>query len=287
MKAKRLTPIFLLLLLIVSSVEAQNQRLAIGGIERSYYLPNPPADKTSVRGILFVFHGAGGTGEQMARYTGLTEASAGSGLLVVYPDGIQGHWNDGRGLTETNDIGFVRGMIVKIAGEYGLKEPKVFLTGFSNGGFFSTFLACKLPEVHGLGVVSATMPKAVAWKCKPNRPLTVLYFFGDKDTMMPMKGAEDNSEILPLDSVVALWVKANKAKGHWQTAEKSSSGCKVDYEKWGDGSSQVESYLLQGGGHTWPGSQPLMPKFLGPTCPNVDASAILVKSFAARLKTTE
>jgi polyhydroxybutyrate depolymerase len=71
------------------------------GLERTYRIHLPSQrDQTKPVPLVFLFHGGGGTGQGMEKLTlgGFNRLADREGFIVVYPDGIEKHWNDGRGL---------------------------------------------------------------------------------------------------------------------------------------------------------------------------------------------
>ncbi len=76
--------------------------------------------------LVLLLHGGGGTGEGMEKLTlgGFNRLADREGFVVVYPDGIEKHWNDGRGLEayrahreNIDDVGFVSALIDHLKGE--------------------------------------------------------------------------------------------------------------------------------------------------------------------------
>ena len=70
-----------------------------GGLRRSYRIHIPPSfDRTKPTPLVLALHGGGGSGWHMERLTlgGFNTLSDKEGFIVVYPDGIERHWNDGR-----------------------------------------------------------------------------------------------------------------------------------------------------------------------------------------------
>ena len=70
------------------------------GLQRTYKIHIPPniSDEISPA-LIFVLHGGGGTGDGMERSLtlgGFNILSDENNFIVVYPDGIERNWNDGR-----------------------------------------------------------------------------------------------------------------------------------------------------------------------------------------------
>ena len=65
------------------------ERTFITHIGRSY-------DATKPTPLVFVLHGGGSSAEVMPAFTGFNAIADRDNFIVVYPDGIENHWNDGR-----------------------------------------------------------------------------------------------------------------------------------------------------------------------------------------------
>jgi polyhydroxybutyrate depolymerase len=77
--------------------------IVAGGLERTFRLYVPPShDRTRPAPLVIALHGGGGTGAVMEQLTagGLNRLAAREGFVVVYPDGVERHWNDGRGISD-------------------------------------------------------------------------------------------------------------------------------------------------------------------------------------------
>ena len=71
------------------------------GLKRTYHLHIPSSYRESIAAPLVVaLHGGGGNGNKMAQLSGLSLLSDENGFIVVYPDAVERHWNDGRGLSK-------------------------------------------------------------------------------------------------------------------------------------------------------------------------------------------
>src|SRR3990167_7281010 len=124
-------------------------------MQRTYLLHPPPShNRTSPAPLVIVLHGGGGTAERMVRLTngGLNRTADREGFLVVYPNGIDKHWNDGRGADETGwrpqgetvaDVGFGSALIEDRVQRQNADPPRVYVTGVSNGGQMAHRLACE------------------------------------------------------------------------------------------------------------------------------------------------
>ncbi|EUA89411.1 putative secreted hydrolase domain protein [Mycobacterium ulcerans str. Harvey] len=67
---------------------------AFGGLKRTYILHVPPGPPT---GLVLNLHGGGSSGAGQQRLTDFDSAADANNLLVVYPNGYDKSWADGRG----------------------------------------------------------------------------------------------------------------------------------------------------------------------------------------------
>ena len=89
--------LFCLLLLATSGLAAQQMTsgtLQVGGVERTYLVHVPTGDpSTKALPLVLALHGAGMTSALMAEVTGLNAWADKTGFIVVYPQGLEKHWN--------------------------------------------------------------------------------------------------------------------------------------------------------------------------------------------------
>jgi|GEM_PF-3805182 len=71
--------------------------IASGGLRRTYYLHVPSTYDAGVpTPLVIALHGHFGNGRNMEGQSHFTAIADRSGFIVVYPDGIDRGWNDGR-----------------------------------------------------------------------------------------------------------------------------------------------------------------------------------------------
>ena len=76
----------------------QEFKFTYDGRERDYILHRPPGSATRERALVLVMHGGGGTARGVIEITRgrFSELADAHDFLVVYPNGIDNGWNDGR-----------------------------------------------------------------------------------------------------------------------------------------------------------------------------------------------
>jgi polyhydroxybutyrate depolymerase len=288
--------VFALALLAGGALPAQShtpdevrRTIQAGGVERSYLLHLP-----SSRGagqpvpLLLVFHGAGGQGPGMAAHTGLTGPATARGYAVVYPDGIERRWNDGRGTSaEHDDVGFVRILLDALGRELPVDPKRIYATGISNGAGLAYRLACDLPGIFAaIAPVAGAPAAALEERCAATRPVSVISFQGTRDRLMPYEGGNVSirrGQVLSAPRSAALFAEVNGcAPSPTVVAEPDTvkDGTRVRrsvYGGCGEGR-EVVLYTIEGGGHTWPGGPPVG-RLVGRVSRDLDATRTILEFF--------
>ncbi|MCA9489992.1 MAG: hypothetical protein KC621_08715 [Myxococcales bacterium] len=117
------------LTLLACSVDADLVELDVDGVERSYYLYVPEALPSNAP-VILAFHGGGGkgdhTGRTMVRFTGLNTLADERGFVAVYPSSLGGNWNDGRGMSSSDDLAYVDALIDDVVARTGADPERVY-----------------------------------------------------------------------------------------------------------------------------------------------------------------
>lgn len=239
-----------------------------GGLTRTYYIHLPLSyDGQQAVPLVLAFHGSGATGQDLAQQTHLNEISDEGGFILVYPDGYQEQWADGRGTTPpeqagVDDVAFVSALIDKLFGELNVDKSHVYVTGFSNGGIFVQRLACELADkITAMVSVSGTMAANISQQCQPTRPIPTLLFMGTNDPSVPFEGGEvDGNQGIDISAAETIqqWVMHNDCSSTPEVTQAPSvanDGSAVFRTQYSSckNNADVVLYTIQDGVHTWPG----------------------------------
>jgi len=263
-------------------------------MRRTYHTHVPSPESFPMKGLLFVFHGGGATGRGIPRLTHFNEIADRERFVVVYPDGLRRHWRDGRATSpesdEVDDVGFVSALISKMISVYEIPIHRVYAAGISNGGFFSQRLAVEIPEqVRGIATVAATMPITLSNLQSLRKPIPTMLIQGTEDPLVPYDGGDVRAgakgPILSARDSAAKWAQLNGCSSQPEIVHvpsKIDDGTHIRVEKYGSckDNAEVILFVVEGGGHTWPGGWQYFPeRIIGKTSVNMDASEEIMAFF--------
>jgi len=272
--------------------------LKAGGYERVYRLYVPAGlDAAKKHPLFMILHGGGGTGKGMRRLTGycFEKMAAANGGLVAYPDGLEKHWNDYRGdpsrraqRENIDDVAFLKAVVAEISSRYPVDPARVYAGGISNGAMMSYTLACRAAETFAaIAAVAGAMPENLAAACSPSRPVPVMIVNGTRDSLVRWEGGDVTGplgrkklgRVLPVEKTRDFWLKNNGCRAEKAALsrkdENPDDGTALSREVYSScaGGSAVDFVKVEGGGHTWPGGQQYLPRFIiGKTSDELAAS---------------
>ncbi len=277
--------------------------ITVGGLTRTYLIHIPPSyDKTKSMPLVIALHGGGGSGKNMVKLTrgGFDALSDQKGFVVVYPDGIEKNWNDGRSGEEAgyrahkdkiDDVGFISALIDHLISKLNINPKRVYITGMSNGAIMSYRLACELTDkITAIAPVAGNMPQNSFPSCSPSRLISVLAINSVNDPLMPFAGGDITGpfgmkklgKVLSTDESVRFWARHNNCSLSpvimYEPDKDQKDGTRVrkeDYNKCKAGTEAI-LYAIEGGGHTWPGGYQYMNKrIIGKTSGDIDAHEVI------------
>jgi polyhydroxybutyrate depolymerase len=271
-----------------ASVEVES-----GGLRRTSLLSFPPSSSLPAPFIIDL-HGLGADATQEAAYSGVASRAPAAGFVVATPESAKGEVWFLPGVPGVDDVAFIRDLIETVGAQHCIDLDRVFVVGISNGGGLATGVACELGEV-----VRAVAPVAGVNIVKPcSSAVSVVAFHGTDDPLVPFAGGapfsgmdrDDPSrdsqgaralsqlDLEGVDDAMAVWASNN---GCDPTAVDIVVGTEVHKWEWSGCTPGhvVKLYVVDGGGHTWPGATPV--PALGMTTAQIDATEIMIEAFAS------
>ncbi len=240
--------------------------------------------------LIIVLHGASGTGKVMEELTGFDRLAEKEGFIVIYPDGINNVWNDGRvgdpRVTTQDDVGFISGTIDFLLSVLKIDPKQIYVTGYSMGAMLSYRLACQLPDkIAAIAPVASTFPEYLVNTCNGTPAVPVHVIQGTDDPIVPWAGVQGG--YLSEQQTVAYWSQHNgcqTAQGITMLGDTApQDGTRVIDDNYTDctNNADVQFESIFHGGHTWPGHLFDVSIDLGMTSMDIDATQVIWHFFQA------
>jgi polyhydroxybutyrate depolymerase len=254
-----------------SADAAVEKTITVDGLRREYLLVVPKEAKGPMP-VVFMLHGGGGNARGAERFSHFSPLAQKEGFVVVYPQGVEGHWNDGRGVEimraqreNIDDVKFVRAVLADVAASHDIDRGRVFATGVSNGGIMAHRLAAEASDaMAAIAPVVGGMAPSIAEKFKPQQAVSILIIQGESDPIVPLAGGDvsfaggpSRGKLLATKDTLAKYLERNGSHGDPVTTTiDQGSRNSVEMEKYPDGPDGVKTYfyLVKNGGHTWFGA---------------------------------
>jgi polyhydroxybutyrate depolymerase len=218
-----------------------------GGVTRAYRLHAPAGyDPATAVPLVIALHPFPGEGLGMSEMVGLDEKAEQENFLVAYPDGINGGFNALVCCGNADDVGFLTALTGHLVERWRVDPDRVYLTGISNGGDLSFRAAVEATGVFAaIGAVSGGYvgPSAARTDFVPRSPVSVITFIGGQDRYAQQFRAGIAAWRERLRCTPAAPVPAPVAEAITRTRTSCADG------------SEVEVYLLENMGHSWPGAR--------------------------------
>ncbi len=172
--------------------------------------------------LLVFLHGLGGSGQELTTSLRLTEMAEAFGFAFIAPEGVLDH--SGRRFWNANDtccnfddlevdhVAALERWIREATAHQRVDPARVYLVGFSNGGFMAYRAACELGRLLSgiFSIAGAGLGNASA--CRPDKPLSVVQIHGDRDAIVKFDGGH-----LFADTRRPRYPSAEKSLKYWAT----------------------------------------------------------------------
>lgn len=283
-----------------------------GWPNRPYELHIPDGyDSSRPTPVVLAIHGGGGNSQSMARLTCpngaldnpgcLNKIADREGFIVVYPNGTPSPFFPNRRTfnagnccgtaleRNVDDISYFRALLDDLRQAVNVDSSRVYATGMSNGAMMAHKLACELsdritaiaPVGGGIGITT----------CKPVRPISALQIHGNEDEFYPFHGgvgprSPTQTNFISIPATVSGWVSRNGCSPSptvtWEPDRDPRDGTRVRKEVYSlcREEAEVVLYVVEGGGHTWPGGWQYFPEqIIGRTSRDINANEVIWEFF--------
>lgn len=166
------------------------------------------------RPLVIYLHGLGGSGSDALESPPLRALAERHRMFVVAPDGDrdrQGRrfWNAGSACcnfdrSKVDDVARLTELVDRWRRKPEIDPSRIYVVGFSNGGFMAHRLACRIPDRFAAVVSLAGAGVPDGESCAPRSPLAVLEVHGADDEIVAAGGGRvfDSQELAPHPSAM-------------------------------------------------------------------------------------
>lgn len=247
-----------------------------GNTPRYYALYVPPSyDPAEPMPLVVALHGRPGTAGGLAYLFDMNRVAAEQGFMVLYPSGTPvatgqpgREWNYTRGAPgydyyEVDDVTYLKVLIDDLARDLNIDQERLYVTGFSNGGFMTQRLACSAGDTFAaFASVGATLFPFFVDFCEGQPPIPILIMHGTEDPSVPWDGLSVGGEQMSLSvpDTILFWalhdecapdaldyeiLPSMEAVPSTVVYHYTFAQCAAD--------ALVEFWVIEGGGHNLPG----------------------------------
>ena len=251
-------------------------QISFGGNQRQYKTYHHQTGQQQMK-VVLMLHGLGGSMNDVDLTSWKAVADTANILLVspqaldyVIPlaGNIGACWNSGIVLENTplgsitlnpdiDDVGFLKALIDTVKQRFSVDADKIYVCGFSNGGFMTQRLACEAPQQFRAGA-SASGTKALAIQNCAGRILPMAHFHGTDDGVVTWQGVFNSGIItaqagISVDSLMQYW----KDRHHAVYTDSVNFGAATDpvwmthYRYNNNQRERVALYKIHNGTHSW------------------------------------
>lgn len=272
---------------LIDSIEHQN-------LQRKFMIHLPPNfNNSSKRPLVINLHGGSGNMVNAQGFSLFNPVADNNNFVILWPQGYGiaspgFSWADGRNTSADqegiDDVGFILKLTDTIINRFNIDTNRIYICGFSNGGFMVQRIACENPKTFAaMATLGCSMDTNLYKNCNPSKSIPFAFFNGTSDPAMPyFGGSMQNPQVtpvIPVDSMVNFWVKENKCITKIpkinvpDTFINDNSTVELYEFNDCDCNSKIKFYKIINGGHTWPGVYiPSQESVLGVTNRDINAS---------------
>jgi polyhydroxybutyrate depolymerase len=279
----------------------------VDGTQRAYVRHVPPGyDGAQPVPVVLDLPGYANQPQLETGISGMGAAGDANGFVTLTPEalGRPEHWDT---QIDSPDVDFLARVLDDAERSLCVDRKRVYATGFSEGGFMASTLACSLPD--RIAAVAPVAGLRDVPGCSTARPVPVVTFHGTDDTFMLYDGGigpdmadlpapdgsdgklgdvlADDDSLIPgspddaVPDIAGAWAERNGCEGEPDEGPVADDVSLIEFSC--PAGASVVLYRVREGGHTWPGSDGTasFEYVAGPTTFNVDATAVIWEFFTA------
>lgn len=263
-------------------VVERSETVDVDGARRRYSITVPPQHRpgtTDPVPLVLDFHGLieGMVGTHPFA-TQFSSTAVAKGFAVAFPIGSNGGFNWDVSPQERNpDLRFIDVLVDHLGETLCIDRSRVYITGLSNGAAMTSMLMCMRSGTFAAAAPVAGILDLCEWS---GRGVPFVTFHGTADSILPYSlfaatpraiateyGCDRFPAVETLQPDPDPTTRGSITRTTWDCAAVGSA---------------AESYVIQRGGHSWPGSEFFgwIVGIVGPTATSLDATEVIWEFFS-------
>ena len=210
---------------------AAQQKIKVGGTEREYkiYVPKNLGEK---RPLLISCHGMNQDAAYQMNMLDIKSVADTAKFVTVFPEGISKSWD----LDGNRDINFVLALIDKMVDDYDIDRGRVYLSGFSMGGMFTSHAMNRIADRIAAFAPISGYPMGGATAKAGVRPIPIIHTHGTSDDVVTFSNVQ---------SALNVWINHNGCPTTAIVTKKYRNASHITRRVWGPGNDGVEVVLME------------------------------------------
>jgi polyhydroxybutyrate depolymerase len=182
-----------------------------------HFILNMPETLGKNAPLFIVLHGSGGRADKTVDRFLFRDFVKQNNFIGVFPnsiireDGVS-TWNahnETYGISHIDDVSFIKEVITKVVKEYKADAKKVYLFGWSNGGFMSNRLACDIPDsISAIFTLAGNLREELN-SCSLSGSVAIHHLHATGDSTVPFEGDESRGYI-SAEEAIQRWVEFHR-----------------------------------------------------------------------------
>ncbi|MFC5746252.1 alpha/beta hydrolase family esterase [Actinomadura rugatobispora] len=248
-------------------------RITHAGQARNAILRLPDDYDGTPRPVLFHFPGLLETPGIAEWYGRMADYAQTRGFIMMTPEHYGIGWQGvlaGTPSPDVDDPGFVQRLQDILIERFNADPRRLYASGMSNGGFFTSKMACDNRRFAAYAAVAGQLNDPGA--CRPERHVPIVLIHGDGDFVVPYSTVRPALDFWTRNNgcgteTVATNLPDIAPDDNTTVVRHDHPGCPAG--------GPVTLYQIKGGGHNWPGGTPFLGPVLGGTTYDIDANAVI------------
>jgi len=174
------------------------------------------------QGIALFLHGSPGSASKVMSIFDAKMIADNHNLVAVAPQGNVQTWGwlsrNETSQASNEDVDFINELLTQVVSEHNVTSDKVYVFGYSAGGFMAYTLACHIPEQLTGVIALAGQYRGDFAACSTSTPTNIHHMHSLSDTDVPYDGRSFGA-IQSVNATITHWLNKNGCDETFETVE--------------------------------------------------------------------